>query len=133
MNKSGILSVIRNTRQRQAIFELLKDTDCHPTAHWIYEQVRLQIPHISLGTVYRDLKTLKQMGDILELDFAGNTTRFDGNTSRHYHFYCQRCNRIYDIQEPVDMDIDKRVAEKNGFKVFSHRMDFFGLCLDCRS
>jgi Fe2+ or Zn2+ uptake regulation protein len=112
---------------------VLKDTDCHPTARWIYEQVRLQIPNISLGTVYRDLKTLKQMGKSLELDFAGSITRFDGNTNLHYHFYCQRCNRIFDIQEPVDKEIDKRVAEKNGFWVSNHRMDFFGLCRDCRS
>ena len=133
MDKVSVLNGTRKTKQREAILKVLKDADCHPTAHWIYEQVQLKIPHISLGTVYRDLKLLKKMGEILELDFAGNTTRFDGNTGHHYHFYCQKCKCIFDLKDPVDMEIDERVAEKNGFQVFRHRMDFFGLCRDCRS
>ncbi|MFC1865267.1 Fur family transcriptional regulator [Chloroflexota bacterium] len=133
MNKSNVLNGTRKTKQREAILKVLKDTDCHPNAQWIYEQVRREISHISLGTVYRDLKILKEMGKILELDFAGNTTHFDGITKQHYHFYCQKCNSISDIEEPVNPKIDKSIAAKNGFKVFYHRMDFFGLCRDCRS
>ena len=133
MDKISIFRGTRKTKQRQAILKVLRDTRSHPTAQWIYEQVRQEIPHISLGTVYRDLKLLKKMGEILELDFAGNLTRFDANTSRHYHFYCKKCHRIFDIDEPVDMQVDEKVAAKNGFEVFSHRMDFFGLCRECRT
>ncbi|MFC1846727.1 transcriptional repressor [Chloroflexota bacterium] len=133
MNKTSILAGTRKTKQRRAILKVLKDTESHPTAQWIYEQVRQEIPHISLGTVYRDLKLLKKMGEILELDFAGNLTRFDAKTSRHYHFYCKKCHRIFDIDKPVDMQVDAKVAAENGFEVFSHRMDFFGLCRECHT
>jgi len=133
MNKTHVLNGTRKTKQREAILKVLKDTNCHPGAHWIYEKVRREIPHISLGTVYRDLKILKEMGKIRELVFTGNMTHFDGITKQHIHFYCQKCNSISDIEEPVNMEIDKSVAAKNGFKVYCHRMDFFGLCRACRS
>ena len=133
MNRLSVLTGTRKTKQRQAILKVLRDTDCHPTAQWIYEQVRQEIPHISLGTVYRDLKLLKKMGEILELDFAGNLTRFDANTSQHHHFYCKKCHSIFDIDELVDTQVDERVADENGFEVFGHRMDFFGLCRECRT
>lgn len=122
----------RRTRQKEAILRVLKGNNNHPTASWIYEQVRQEIPHISLGTVYRDLKSLKQEGKIAELDFAGSLSRFDGNTENHYHFRCQKCGRIFDIPEPVDKEIDDRVAQKTGFEVLCHRLEFYGLCPDCQ-
>jgi Fur family peroxide stress response transcriptional regulator len=125
--------VIRKTRQKEAILRVLKENSTHPTASWIYEQVRQEMPHISLGTVYRDLKTLKKEGAIAELEFAGSLNRFDGNTQRHYHFHCQKCDRIFDIAEPVDAEIDKRIAQRNNCEVFYHRLEFYGLCRDCCS
>ena len=133
MNNTKTNIRARKTKQREAILKLLKTTDTHPTAHWIYEQVRQELPHISLGTVYRDLKLLKQSGEIEELEFSGNQNRFDGNTGKHSHFCCLRCNSILDIQEPVDSGLDKQVAEKNGFDVHYHRLEFFGLCRNCHS
>jgi len=123
----------RKTRQKGAILRVLEDNDDHPTASWIYEQVRREIPHISLGTVYRDLKSLKQEGKIAEINPSGSLSRFDGNNKNHYHFHCQKCDRIFDVAEPVDTAIDIRVAQKTSFDVFYHRLEFYGLCQDCRS
>lgn len=124
-------TVTRKTKQKDAILKFLRNTDIHPTANCIYKQVKQEIPYISLGTVYRDLKSLKQRGEIAELDYSGSLTRFDGNTSKHYHFHCQKCDRIFDINEVVDSEIEKRVASKTGFDVFCHRLEFYGLCRDC--
>ena len=57
----------RMTEQRRLILEALRSTTCHPTADWIYERVREKLPHISLGTIYRNLRTLVQMGEIMQL------------------------------------------------------------------
>jgi Fe2+ or Zn2+ uptake regulation protein len=132
MNKVEIKGIIRKTKQREAILKVLKATDTHPTAQWIHEQVRRELPHISLGTVYRDLKMLKQRGDIAELDFGGSQSRFDGNTGKHSHFCCLECQNIFDIAEPVANNLDAKVAEKSGFDVHYHRLEFFGLCHHCR-
>ena len=123
----------RKSKQKEAILRVLKGTTSHPSADWVYEQVRREIPNISLGTVYRNLKLLKQEGEILELDLASTLSRFDGNSQDHYHFRCEKCGRVFDVDEPVDKEIDYRVAQKTGFKVSHHRLEFRGLCKDCQS
>ncbi len=122
----------RKSKQKQAVLRVLNDTTSHPTAKWIYEEVRKEIPDISLGTVYRNLKLLKREGRILELDFT-TLSRFNGNIHNHYHFRCERCGGIFDVDEPVDRVMDDRVAQKTGFKVTHHRLEFRGLCKDCQS
>ena len=123
----------RKSKQKEAILRVLKGTTSHPSADWVYEQVRREIPNISLGTVYRNLKLLKQEGEILELDLASTLSRFDGNSQDHYHFRCEQCGRIFDVDEPVDEEIDDRVAQKTGLIVSHHRLEFRGLCKDCQS
>lgn len=122
----------RRSKQREAILRALKSTSSHPSADWVYRKVRNDIPQISLGTVYRNLKLLRETGRILELDFAGNLSRFDANPHEHYHFKCVRCGRIFDLDEPVDSSIESRVAGKTGFKVMTHRLELRGLCQDCQ-
>lgn len=123
----------RKSKQKEAILRVLKGTTFHPTADWVYEQVRKQIPNISLGTVYRNLKSLQQEGEILELDLANHQSRFDSNTRHHYHFRCEQCRRIFNVAEPVDRELDERVTRKTGFKISNHRLEFRGLCKDCQS
>ncbi len=123
----------RKTRQKETILRILRANNCHPTAGWIYEQVKQELPHISLGTVYRDLKALKQAGEIAELGLAGRLGRFDGNNRNHYHFQCQKCGRIFDIAQPVSTELDNQIAGKTGFDVLYHHLEFYGLCLDCKS
>lgn len=132
MNRFTFSAMPRKSKQREAILRVLKGTTCHPTADWIYEQVRREIPNISLGTVYRNLRLLKQGGEILELELAGTLSRFDANTQNHSHFRCEQCGRIFDVGEPVDKMLDDRAAQKTGFKVSNHLLEFRGLCKDCQ-
>ena len=125
--------MIRKSKQREAILRVLKGTSSHVTADWVYEQVRKEILNISLGTVYRNLKLLKQKGKVLELDLANHQSRFEANARNHYHFRCEQCGRIFDVDEPVDEEINERVARKTDFKVSYHRLEFRGLCKDCQS
>lgn len=122
----------RNSKQRTIILMVLKSANHHPTADWIYEQARKIIPNISLGTVYRNLKLLKEEGVILELDFAGTVSRFDGNTKDHQHFRCEQCGQVFDVDEPLQKGIDKKVAKQIGGQVFNHLLEFRGVCKDCQ-
>jgi len=94
--------------------------------------VKKTISGISLGTIYRNLRLLTKSGQISELSLAGSVSRFDGNAQNHYHFRCEQCGRVFDVDEPVDKTIDTRVAQKTGFKVIRHRLEFRGLCQDCQ-
>ncbi len=122
----------RETKQREAILKYLKDTKSHPTADMIYDVVRKEIPRISKGTVYRNLKILKESGQVSELKLEDTVARYEGRKEKHYHFRCEQCGRVFDVDEPVDRNIDKRVAKRTGFKVIRHQLEFRGLCKDCQ-
>jgi len=124
--------MLKMTKQREAILKVLRTTTSHPTVDWIYDEVRKEIPHISLGTVYRNLKLLRESGEVLEINSNGTSSRFDGNPENHYHFRCERCGRIFDVDEPVNKELDERVAQKTGFKISHHRIEFCGLCKECQ-
>ena len=85
------------SRQREAIVNVLKSTTSHPSAAWIYDRVRIQIPNISLGTVYRNLAALEKEGIIVKVPVGDNREHFDGDTTPHSHFYCKSCEAISDI------------------------------------
>ncbi len=121
----------RMTKQRKVILEVLKSTNTHPTADWIYDQVREKLPNISLGTVYRNLKVLKEVGEIRELDYGSTYSRFDGSPHNHYHFVCNRCERVIDLDLPVDNALNKKAEENNKVKVENHRLEFYGYCIEC--
>lgn len=122
----------RMTKQKRIILDILRNTRNHPSADWVYEQARKHIPDISLGTVYRNLNVLKDKGDILELNYGSTYSRFDGNPDNHYHFVCEKCNSLYDVEIPVYNGLDKMVQDTMGFSVVRHRMEFYGICIECQ-
>jgi len=122
----------RKSRQREAIIGLLGKTDTHPTAEWLHEQVKKEIPNVSLATIYRNLRLLEAAGEITRLWDPGGAAHFDGNAGPHYHFRCDRCGRIMDLKEPADRTIEIKVASATGLDVTHHHLELGGLCLDCR-
>lgn len=122
----------RRTRQRTLILKTLRSTRFHPTADWIYQQVRQEIPDISLGTVYRNLRLLKEMGEIQELDWGSTYSRYDGNPRQHYHFTCTECGRVMDVDLEQQEFLNRLVEERHGWQVTGHRLEFRGLCCDCQ-
>ncbi|MBN1152787.1 MAG: transcriptional repressor, partial [Dehalococcoidia bacterium] len=105
---------------------------CHPSAEWVYSQVKRELPNISLGTVYRNLRRLTEAGEIASYESTGGVSRFDGCAATHYHFRCERCGAMIDIDEPVNTDLDRRVAAHTGLDIRCHVLEFRGLCRDCQ-
>jgi len=122
---------IRRTKQREVILRVLRSTRCHPTAEWVYQQVRRELPHVSLGTVYRNLRILSETGEVLELRYSKSYSRFDGVATNHYHFVCERCGRVEDVPMPVHEKMDRAVEQLMGVQVRQHRLEFYGLCARC--
>ena len=118
------------SRQREAILNLLCNTKSHPTAAWIYEQVREEIPNISLGTVYRNLSGLAEEGRIKKLAFGDSSVHFDGDVSVHSHFYCEHCGNIVDIWLDQSNMFGQIEAE---YGVRPRKVDFniIGKCGNC--
>lgn len=122
---------IRKTKQREVILNVLRSTKSHPTADWVYQEVRKEMPNVSLGTIYRNLKTLTEMGEALELSYGSTYSRFDGNPANHYHFVCSECGNVFDVDLPVISDLENRVSEQMGAEVSEHRLEFYGTCQQC--
>ena len=78
----------KNSRQRELILQILRSTKSHPTATWIFEEARKQMPSISLGTVYRNLAMLKEEGRIREMSVGRGTALYDGDLRNHDHACC---------------------------------------------
>ncbi|NLG50462.1 MAG: transcriptional repressor [Chloroflexi bacterium] len=125
-------SDIRLTPQRIAILQVLRSTDTHPDASWVYDEVRKQLPHISLATVYRNLTRLAEAGMIVKLELEGQVSRWDGRTQAHNHISCTRCGRVADIA-PVSLteSVWDHITATSGFRVKGYYLTCYGCCPDC--
>jgi Fe2+ or Zn2+ uptake regulation protein len=124
--------MLKRSKQKEIIRRIVKSTSSHPTADWVYEQARKEVPNISLTTIYRNLRLMKENGELLEVDIGQGQSHYNGNTTNHYHFRCEKCGKLFDIEQPVDTTIDKRVAQETGHDVTHHVLEFRGICKYCK-
>lgn len=122
----------RNTIQRQLLLEAVKSLKNHPTAEDVYQAVLKEYPHISLGTVYRNLNLLAANGEIGRIRVPDAADRFDKNHQSHYHVRCTVCGRFADLEADYCSEIDEMIEDRTGFKIGRHRLIFDGLCPQCR-
>ncbi len=120
----------RYSRQREEILRVVQTTGTHPTADWVYEQVRKTLPHISLGTVYRNLNLLADEGLIQRVILDDGVVRFDGNTNDHHHFICTKTGKIYDVILPLGDELlakfNAEMSKPHGFKATHFKIEFYG-------
>jgi Fur family ferric uptake transcriptional regulator len=119
------------TRQRKVILEELRKLNTHPSADEIYEVVRHRLPRISLGTVYRNLEVLSELGEIQKLELSGLLKRFDWDTKKHYHIRCVRCSRVDDAPIAPLNQLDNELYGATVFEIIGHNLEFTGLCPEC--
>lgn len=121
----------KKSKQRDRILELLKTTGSHPSADWLYEKLKADFPRLSMGTVYRNLSILEKQGLVKKIDFGSTYDRFEANITPHYHFICEICGAIKDLELPVEYQLEKKVEEETQMTVHNHRIEFFGICNAC--
>jgi len=121
----------RTSRQRDRIFEMLRETRDHPTARSIYQRVRRQFPDLSLGTVYRNLEVLVKQGLVNRLDFGGTFDRFEARILAHHHFVCEQCGAVSDLDIPVDQALTRRLRVATGLDATRHEIRLYGVCKAC--
>ena len=117
---------MRYSKQRECIYEVVASTKCHPDADWVYDKVKAIMPDVSLGTVYRNLKSLANCGRLDSLETTHDSLHFDADVSLHAHFVCEGCGKIYDM--PISSS-DVEVPE--GFEIKKQKHIYYGICHDC--
>jgi Fur family peroxide stress response transcriptional regulator len=123
----------RITPQRLAVLRVLAASEGHPSVERIYETVRQEFPTTSIATIYKTVNVLKQINELLEISFPDGSNRYDGyKPFPHPHVICVRCKKIIDPDLGSLKDITAEAADQTGFDILSHRLDFFGICSDCK-
>jgi Fur family transcriptional regulator, peroxide stress response regulator len=122
---------LRMTRQRRVILEELRRDNNHPTADMLYERVRKHLPHVSLGTVYRNLEILTSLGEIQTLEMSGSQKRFDGVPRKHYHIRCIHCGSVDDAPIAPLNRLEDQLYGATVYTIMGHRLEFMGLCPEC--
>jgi Fur family peroxide stress response transcriptional regulator len=123
----------RITPQRLAILRVLLSTPEHLRAEQIHAQLHADYPTTGLGTIYKTLAVLKEMGEILEIQVPGQGSRYDGiNPQAHPHLICVRCNATLDLEIPALSVLIEQVTRLTGYQILDQRLDYFGLCPACQ-
>jgi len=123
---------MRMTRQRQAVLDVLRSTQSHPTGDEVYRLARRRLPRISLGTVYRNLEVLSSLGLVQKIETAGRPRRFDGRREQHSHIRCLQCGRMADLAAAAPAR-SRGPRGLPGWEVVGRRFELLGLCPRCRS
>lgn len=125
---------LRITSQRQAICTFLANTERHPSAYQIFEELATTHPEISRATVYNTLNTLQELGAIVELSFGSDHTHYETNPEPHVNLICLRCHKIVDYHgEPGIEALTARVFAETGFQSVAAKIDLVGFCSECRA
>jgi Fe2+ or Zn2+ uptake regulation protein len=123
----------RYTRQRAAVYEVLRNAHSHPTAEQVYQSVRRHIPKISLATVYKALEALVDCGVANKLTTSDGPSRYDCHCDAHYHLRCLKTGEVRDLETAFDPEllskIDPQLVESlraQGFEVTNYRLEILG-------
>ena len=124
------MEVRKTSKKRNAILDVLCSTKTHPTASWVHDTVKKVNPAISIATVYRNLRQLKDDGTIISVGQVLGEERFDGVNSAHSHFICENCGKV------VDVNFDENIFNNfnsDGNLINFKKTCFYGLCKDCKN
>mgnify|MGYP001026915553 FL=1 len=123
---------LKYSRQREAIKEFLMNRKDHPTADAVYMEVRKEFPNISLGTVYRNLTLLADLGEVARVNVGDGVDHFDPNTALHYHFTCRECGCVQDLDIDNIVNINEMASANFDGEIGGNVTYFYGICGKCK-
>lgn len=123
---------MRNSKQRETILRIVKESDDHPTADMVYNRARVLINNISLGTVYRNLNLLSEQGLIKKFKIVGDNERFDKTVIMHSHFVCKCCGKVVDIMEDSMKGFIDELSKKTDSLIERYEVSLLGTCSHCQ-
>lgn len=125
------MKTLKYSRQRESIKNSLAARCDHPTADVLYASIREEYPNISLGTVYRNLNLLVELGEIQKLSFGDGSDHFDNKTIPHYHFVCRCCHQVTDLPMNPLEEINTLAQRYYSGTIEGHTTTFYGVCSSC--
>ena len=121
----------RNTIQKQIILDSIKNTKSHPNVNELLKIVKSKDSTIGKSSIYRNLNSMVEEGKVKLILTNSNSKRYDGDTSDHNHFICNKCNKVIDIIN--DEAINKSLEKEYNFIIQERNTTYFGICGNCIS
>ena len=123
----------RNTNQRRAILKALETALGPLTPQEVLEQAGQEHKHLGLATVYRNLNSLSEQGDIVAVHLPNDVTRYEvSGRAHHHHFCCSKCTQVFELSQRCPVAILEGVTLPGGFKVQGHELTLYGTCPQCQ-
>lgn len=123
---------MKYSHQREVILDYVKRHAVHPTADMVYSALKGEYPNLSMGTVYRNLNLLSDLGELMKIRIADGSDRFDGRTDEHYHMVCEKCARVYDLELPQLAEEIGDIAAQSGHTLTRVMLTLTGECEKCK-
>ncbi len=125
------MAAIKYSKQREAVKAYLVSQVEHPTADNVYFKLREDFPNISLGTVYRNLNLLVDLGEAIKINSKDGSIRYDARIAPHYHFICEKCGGVSDLLMEPFGELNEKAEELGKVSVNNHEVTFYGSCEKC--
>lgn len=122
---------MKYSKQREEILNIVKESDKHPSAEQIYMEARKRLPSISLGTVYRNLNYLVELGMVKQIKGLDEKDRFDKTLKDHGHLLCTVCKKVYDADDELIDVLKQKIQDESGFVTQNYNIVVTGVCHTC--
>ncbi|MDD5070136.1 MAG: transcriptional repressor [Candidatus Omnitrophica bacterium] len=130
------------TFSRQAVLDVLSNTDSHLSAEEIYQRVYKLAPKVGLSSVYRTLELLVEIGLVSKYDFGDRRSRYElgqgiQGDNHHHHLVCTGCGKVLNYTDFIDQELEllkkteKALSKKYNFRITNHLIQFYGVCRRC--
>ena len=121
---------LRITDQRRVIARVLSDAEDHPDVEALYARAAAIDPGISIATVYRTVRLFEEAGILERHDFGNGRSRYEAAPEDHHdHLIDVESGRVIEFVDPELEELQRRIAEKLGFRLVDHRMELYGVAL----
>ena len=120
----------RLTKQRAAVLRAF-EKGRHLSAETILERVRVEMPAVSLGTIYRTLDILRMSGMVQMFSYGGSAARYEAAADKHHHLLCSICRELTDVRGDVVGALALAIATDAGYSDIDVALTITGRCTDC--
>lgn len=122
---------LRITEQRRVIARVLSEAEDHPDVEKLHERSAAIDPGISIATVYRTVRLFEEAGILERHDFGDGRARYEAAPESHHdHLIDVESGRVIEFVDPELEQLQRRIAEKLGFRLVDHRMELYGVSID---
>jgi Fur family ferric uptake transcriptional regulator len=121
---------LRITEQRRVIARVLSEAEDHPDVERLYDRAVALDPQISIATVYRTVRLFEEAGILERHDFGDGRARYEAAPEAHHdHLIDVETGRVIEFVDPELEQLQRRIAERLGFRLVDHRMELYGVAL----